>query len=217
MKRKNLAIALLFNVLIIIFEIVGFILSTERHGFNAIKYYTQLSNFLTLIVNVIFCVCAIISFVKKNNIKKWVVILRYISTLNLTITLIIVLTILIPAIPNSFSQMMLKNSNLYYHFICPILSIVSFMFFERGVEFDKSKIYLSLVPTVVYGVVCLILNALKVITGPYPFFYVYEFKWYILTFYLLSIITGIYIIAVIIFYLFNKKWEKSSKNNKKVV
>lgn len=214
MKRKNIAIALVLNQLIVIFEIVGFILSSERHGVNAVRYYTQISNFLTLVVSVIFCVCATISLVKKDNVKKWVVALRYISTLNLTITLVIVLTILIPAIPNSFSQMMLKNSNLYYHFVCPLLSIISFLFFEKGVKLSKNITYLSLLPTVVYGVVCLILNALKVITGPYPFFYVYEFKWYVLTFYLLSIIVGIYILSVLIYYLFNKKCVKNNKISK---
>ena len=54
MKKRKVAIIL--NVLIIIFEIIGFIITYNNNHRIAIEYYTEDSNILALITSIIFLI-----------------------------------------------------------------------------------------------------------------------------------------------------------------
>ncbi|MBE5736492.1 MAG: hypothetical protein E7356_03995 [Clostridiales bacterium] len=174
-KNKKTIVALVLNCAIILLEIIGAILSLQRHGWSAFLYYTEISNYSTLIISVLFVIFGIITLVKHTHIPHIITILRYISTTMLTITIIVVVFVLIPLRPQNALFMLFGNSNLYQHLLCPVISVVSFFIFEKDQKLLHRNICYALIPTLLYGTIMLTLNFLKVVEGPYPFLQVYEF------------------------------------------
>lgn len=202
--NKKIILALLANIIIVILEIFGLIFSIRRHGVKVFHYYTENSNYLTLIISTIFTIVSTYSLFTKKQIKRSIYLLRFISTTCLTITLLVVLFILIPMFPDTAIFMLFKDSNLYQHTLCPILSIISFLFFENDFKLNKKSIFLATLPTIVYGLIFITLNLLKVVIGPYPFFYVYEIPWYSSLMWLSIILFGAIIISIVLFALYNR-------------
>ena len=85
MKKKAIII---LNLIIILLELNS--LSFD-YGLTSLFYYTELSNLLALITSIIL---VITSFKKK--LPNYVKVLRYISTINLTITFLVVFFVLAP-------------------------------------------------------------------------------------------------------------------------
>ena len=204
---KQLTIAFVFNLIIVGLEIIGLVLSVNRHGIKVFCFYTENSNYFALIVSFVFCISYLFN---KTTIKTWLIAIRFISTVCLTITLIIVLCVLVPMYPSNFVLWMFKTSNLYQHLLCPVLSIVSFLWFEPKIRLKKNIIIFALIPTIIYGCACIILNLLKIITGPYPFFYVYALPWYVTVCSLFGVLTIAILITIIIFYVHNKPFKKQT-------
>lgn len=202
-NKRKLMLAIVVNFIIVLLEIIGAILSIKRHGVRAFQYYTEDSNYFALIISFIFVLCGIISLTTNKSLGGVIHILRFISTTCLTVTLIVVLLVLIPMFPEDSVFMLFGNSNLYQHTLCPILSVLSFVFLENEIRLSKRSIFISLIPTIVYGVICISLNICRVMEGPYPFFYVYEFPWYFSTIFLLSIFGGAILISFILYSLHN--------------
>src|SRR5574344_236264 len=169
-------LALFCNVLIILFETLGIILSAQKHGFSLFQFYTEDSNLFAFLTSILFVSYMVISIQKgKLVIPKWVNFMRYVSTLCLTVTFIVVVCILSPMYGIQGYQMMLfYNSMLYHHLLAPIVSFISFVFFETKHTIPKSYVLLSLILTVIYAAVIVLLNILKVVQGPYPFLMVYN-------------------------------------------
>ncbi len=167
-------------------------------------FYTEIVNYFTLIVSAIF----VLEFLIKQKTSKFTKCLRFISSVCLGVTFIMVVTVLIPMFPSTFVFMMFEDSNLYQHLICPICSIVSLILFENKDEFKKTYLLYALIPTIVYGIICIILNLTKVITGPYPFFYLYEIPWVLSIPWLVGVFLVVFGVDILIFWLYNKKFLK---------
>ena len=210
-SNKKLIIALALNIIIVGLEIVGVVFSVQKYGIGVFKFYTENSNYFALIVSTLFCVNAIIALRNKSMISRFAHNLRFVSTVCLTVTLLVVLLVLIPMYPNTFINMMFLNSNLYQHLLCPVLSIISFVFFENQQKLQKNSIFYAIIPTLVYGTVCIVLNLFRIITGPYPFFYVYEVPWYFSTFMSIGIFLGAILVAYIIYAVHNRGKNQKTK------
>ena len=202
-NKKKLLMAIVLNVLIVILELVGLVLSIRRHGIKAFQYYTEDSNYFALIVSLAFVICGMVSIIGGKSVGGIIHILRFISTTCLAVTLIVVLTILIPMFPADAKFMLFGDSNLYQHTLCPVISILSFVFFENEISLSRKSIFISLIPTILYGVICIVLNLFKVMEGPYPFFYVYVLPWYVSTGFILAIFVGAIIISFALYSLHN--------------
>ena len=193
---KNKKIALILNVILVISELIGIVLLLFNGGIDLI-YYTNISNILALVVSIFF----IINYKKKS---KAINDLRFMSTSCLAVTFLVVLFILSPMYQFNYRLLMFTDVFFLFHTLCPLLSIISYIFFEEG---SKNK-YLGLSFTLIYGIVLIILNALRIVNGPYPFLMVYKqgvimsIVWFIL------IIGGSYIISLLLNYL-NKKLKRS--------
>ena len=193
---KNKKIALILNVILVISELIAIVLLLFKGGIDLI-YYTNLSNILALIVSVLF----IINYKKKSKLIND---LRFMSTSCLMVTFLVVLFILSPMYQFNYKLLMFTDVFFILHTLCPLLSIISYIFFEDG----SKKKYLGFAFTLFYGIVLIILNALRIVNGPYPFLMVYKqgiimsIVWFIL------IIGGCYIISLLLSYL-NKKLKRS--------
>lgn len=166
MKKK---VALVLNLLLIIFEILGFTIAFKTGEVISPMFYTEDSNLICLIASLLY----VFYFFKGKENNKVVNFLRFVTTLNLVITFIITLFVLAPDL--GYVDMMIKNEFIFFHSICPVLSLVSYLFFEKY-RFNKNNKFLIKAPalSMIYGAVVYTLNLLKIINGPYDFLKVYE-------------------------------------------
>lgn len=204
----RLVSAIIFNFIIVLLEVVGLVLSIFRHGINVFLYYTENSNYLALIVSIIFCIIATMSLIKKTQLPKWLINLKYLTTVCLTITFLVVILILVPLRPSMTNYLLVESSSLIHHIICPLISLISFVLLESCLTLNKKDILWGIVPTVIYGVVMIILNILKLVVGPYPFLYVYEIPWYLLVLTLFGILSLGITIAFVLKLLYNIVFKK---------
>ncbi len=181
-KRK---IALYLNGSIILFEVVALVFSILHHGVSLFLYYTQICNLFALVGSALYLV-----YRGRNTSPKWLRLVRYTNVVTLTITFLVVVIILAPLICmrevfanhesfgtgvwTSAKEMFLGGSVFFHHIICPILTFVSFVYFEEGEEISKRESLWALIPTIAYAGVLILLNILRVVEGPYPFLMVYQ-------------------------------------------
>jgi len=194
-KRK---IALLLNIAIIVLELIGFGYTIYKDHSIAVEYYTNDSNIIALISSIIFVI-----FYKKK--KEFVKDLRLLSTILLTLTFIVVILILTPMYNFNYTLLMFTDTFIIFHTLVPIISFISYVFFEEG---SKMK-YVGLIFTGMYAIVLLILNAFDLIVGPYPFLEIKKQSPIMCITWGLIIIIGSYIIGFTIYKL-NKKINKRS-------
>ena len=130
MRRQKISLAL--NLLIIFLEMIGFVFAFSNHGWSALIYYTELSNIL-LFVAAMFYVCYTVWDLQGQKIKmpRYVPLLKYVATLSVAITFIVVITVLSWATKYSLWTLLTQQSMLFHHTLCPILAILSFLFFEK--------------------------------------------------------------------------------------
>ena len=182
MKNKE---SIITNAMLILFEIIGISLSIIIYHKYDLIYYTQDSNLLSLIASIIYLVYSF-----KDNIPKWVSILKYISVLGLTVTFLVALFILTPMYDFNITLIFFEPTMLFHHLICPVVAFISFVFFEKhdikGWKDSLRACYF----TIIYAVVTVLLNVLKIIKGPYPFLFVYENPIYISILFFFVIVVG---------------------------
>lgn len=167
MKKKRISI--LINALIIVFELFA-LFESSKNGRILIEYYTIDSNILALISSFLY----LVYILKDEKIVGFPKILKYISTTCVTVTLIVVLVILLPMFNFNFKFLLLDGSMFFHHVLCPILSIVTFIFFDDIEKYDKKDVEYPLAVTLLYAFILILLNLNCIVDGPYPFLRVYN-------------------------------------------
>ena len=166
-KINSRNINLIINTAIVILEIIGFILVFNELGITSLEYYTEDSNLLLLISSIIFKI-----YLSKNNeLPSRFKSFRYLAIVSTTLTLIIVLTVLSWTTDFGLYHLLFNGSMLYHHTLCPILAILSFVFVEK---YENLNTIHGLYFTIIYAIIMISLNVLKVVEGPYPFLLVYK-------------------------------------------
>jgi len=165
MNTRNIQIT--FNILLIIFGIIGFIFVFSDLGIISLEYYTELSNLMLLISSVTILICLL----KNKEFPRWLEILRYVAVVSTTLTLFIVITVLSWTTSLGLENLMFHSSNLYHHTLCPVIALLSFIILEK---YDNLKASDGIWFTLAYAIVMIILNYLKIVEGPYPFLRIYS-------------------------------------------
>ena len=204
--KKNDLISTILNILVAVLGTIGLVIAIKEN-INLMEFYTEDSNILALVVSLIY---AIFMLIKKDRelLPKWIVVLRYVATCCLALTFIVVITVLsLLSYDNYFEGLIhltTSGSMLYHHLLCPVISIISFIFFEGDRRLNKKKtIYYAIIPTFIYGLIMIILNLLKVEEGPYPFLMVYNQAFYMSIIWIIVIYLVDYLISRYIL-LFNQ-------------
>lgn len=169
--------SLIINIVIIVLEIIGTTICANSTGLEMFNFYTTDSNIFALTVCIVFVFFTARSLFspQKPDIPKSIKTLKYISVCCLNVTFVVVVTIFAPVFGEGGYEYMLFNSDfLYFHFSCPLLSLISFVLFEGGTKYNIGLSFAATIPTLIYAVATVSLNLLNVINGPYPFLYVYE-------------------------------------------
>lgn len=197
--RKKLS--LIFNILIIVFEIIGFVVTLIKNGRIGIEYYTEESNILMLITSIVF----VIYILFNKKIPYYLKLLKYISTICLTVTFLVVILVLAPMYNFNYGYLLFRNELLYHHLLCPLLSIITFIYFDDIKNYTKLDNLLASLVTLIYGIVLIILNILKVVDGPYPFLQVYRQPVIVSIIWAVTILGIAYLLALILRILNNRK------------
>ena len=166
--------ALFINIIIVICEL--YTLGHIKGKLNILKYYTYLQNFLALIVSLLFSIVLIVCMISNKAVPEYMKGLRYIATCGLMATTLIFIVFLgagkkIAITEDDFlSGCSPKMANSILHYICPILSLISFVVFERGISLTNG-IWTSLVaiPSCLYWILYLVLSLTKLWKEPYDF------------------------------------------------
>lgn len=185
MNKKQRTIKMItvsVNLVLAVFEVIGLVLMAKLYMdyglplFGWLWYYTQLSNIFSMVAAVLTAVYAILELKRKCPFTpRFVRLLKYYSACCLVQTFLVTAFVLAPmGMMGGFFGIMFKGPNLYHHFLCPIISVVSLCLLEKGERLKMSHCLYALVPTLIYGLVAVVLNLTKVWHGPYPFLYVYE-------------------------------------------
>ncbi len=151
------------NLILVILEIIALIHDCMVFGPGLFKWYTVDSNLLQLAVSAL-----VVYYCLKNEpLPDRLTRIHFISAAGLTITFLIAAFVLAPE--GGIRYYFIENVAPINHLIAPALSVISLLFLEKV---KKQPLHMILWPAAVsllYGAVCLVLNALNVLEGPYFF------------------------------------------------
>ncbi len=174
-QKKQCITAIVLDLLIIVFGILGTYIELYENGPGMLGYYTVDSN----IFMAACCFLDIIYQIRELQGQKnyvWVKEVKYTGVCCMTITFCIVFFVLAPMGGlEGYQRIFFEGALKYQHFLCPILSVASYLFIDRfQVILKRSMVYVALIPTIIYAVITVSLNIARIMYGPYPFLYVYE-------------------------------------------
>ena len=84
---------------------------------------------------------------------------------------------------------------LYHHTLCPLIALASFILIEK---YDDLNVLHGLIFTIIYAIIMIALNVLKIVEGPYPFLLVYNQPVIVSVLWTIVILAITYAIAVIL-------------------
>ncbi len=115
------------------------------------KFFTVDSNILMGLIALLFALEEIkILKGTKKEINNKLYILKLLSTTAVSITFITVFAYLGPISEGGILSM-LQNSNMFFHLIIPVLSIITFILFEKNNNLKTKDTIYGIFPTVIYG------------------------------------------------------------------
>lgn len=180
-KAKQIT-AICVQLAVVIMEIIAISVSGQRQGTRMFIYFTELSNIFGGLVCLAYA-CFLIAQLKSGKaIPEYMKILRFVSAGALALTFFTVIFVLAP-IAGSKPDYSMKESYIAYltyesmivtHTLGPITVILSFLFLDDFAADNFKKVFFGIIPTVLYVIVSVTMNVLKIWVGPYPFLHVYE-------------------------------------------
>lgn len=127
----------------------------EPAGARTFRYYTVDSNVLLALSALVTAAFEALRLTGTlQAVPFWVTVLKYVATVSVTLTM---LTVLFFLGPTQGYRKMLSGDDLYLHLIGPLLAIFTFCVLEPAAVLTLRDTLYAVFPTIVYGVVYLIL------------------------------------------------------------
>ena len=158
---KKIKISLILNIIITVLVTLGTIFMflgikfmpskslLEVSNIEMFKFFTVDSNLFVGIISLILSIYEIKLLTNRiDKIPKLIYILKLSSTSTVTLTFLVTSLFLAPQYG---IYEMFNNSNLLFHLIVPIISIISFVFYEKYDSKYKYALY-SIIPMFLYGI-----------------------------------------------------------------
>ena len=182
----KITIAIILNLALFILGMIGCIGEFKREKFKTFRFYTYDSNVVGTVAGLAMAVCLL-----TGQVPGWVAGLKFAGTCCLALTFLVVIFVLAPGHgPGGYRTSLLEGNMKYQHLLCPLLAIVSYAFADSLPAPTTGMILVAWSLTVIYAIVSVVLNVLKVMVGPYPFLHVYEQPWWA------SVLWGVGIVGV---------------------
>lgn len=181
MKKKSLILNILITLLTIFASIIMFTGIKITHGAEPLleiskiemfKFFTVDSNIFIGIISLLFA----IKEIKNEEITKNMYRLKLMSTTAVTLTFIVVFIYLGPISKDGIKSM-LQNSNLFFHLIIPVLSIINLTLFEKTDKLKRKDTLYGIIPTVIYALFYLTNILIHVENGKVS--PIYDWYWFV--------------------------------------
>lgn len=150
----NLLAAILTAVSIASFFTAGGEGNMAVAGTRCFIYFTIDSNILAALTCLLMVPYDIRMLKNGDEFPRWTLVCKFIGTSAVTLTLLVVLLYLGPTMGY---PAMFAGKNLYLHLICPLLAIVSYVFFEHDGSGEKRSSLPGVIPTFIYANVYLVM------------------------------------------------------------
>lgn len=157
--ETSFIISLILNILAVLLTVVGTVvmmlgIDADEHlagdGIKSIKYFTVQSNLLYGAYAAVYAVCQII-YTSQDKMPQTLCTLKYVFTVGVTLTMLTVVLYLAPIVEKSYPPLF-KGANLYFHLLVPLLGVISFCFFEKGVKLSVIQALYGFIPFGLYGI-----------------------------------------------------------------
>jgi hypothetical protein len=125
-------------------------------GWKSYRMFTILSNMI-MAVAAAMCIPFAVDGMRYRNyhLPRWYVDLMYVGTTSVAVTFLTALLVLSPM--RGFDRIMLYYNNLMLHLLCPVLSILLFLFINSDHRISFKDSLIATLPVAVYGILYLIL------------------------------------------------------------
>ncbi len=201
LKIKRTKTALAFNLAIIACEIVAIIIVFFKIGYYPLEYYTEDSNLFALVACAVMAGFQVRYLKSGKEIPHSVQMFKYMAAAVLSVTFIVVLAVLSPMRGegiNGWLYMLFNKDFTFLHTLCPILTILSFVLFEKEPHLDAKSAFTATIPTLIYAIVLIILNIVGAVDGPYPFLRVMNQPLYMSFVWFIVIVGGAFFLALLL-------------------
>ena len=204
LKIKRTKPALAFNLAIIACEIAAIIIVFFKIGYYPLEYYTEDSNLFALVACAVMAGFQVRYLKSGKEIPHSVQMFKYMAAAVLSVTFIVVLAVLSPMRGegiNGWLYMLFNKDFTFLHTLCPILTILSFVLFEKEPHLDAKSAFTATIPTLLYAIVLIILNIVGivgVVDGPYPFLRVMNQPLYMSFVWFIVIVGGAFFLALLL-------------------
>ena len=163
----------ILNLLLVALEVWALVMRFLNSDLSMFQYYTQCSNLLAAIAG---GACLAANAGKCDHARAHV--LKFCACATQLMTFVVVTFVLAPMInttgENGYYRLFLTGVMPVTHLFGPLLTIASYLLYERDPMPGRRECALALLPTLVYAVVAYTCNYLRAFEGPYPFFLVWK-------------------------------------------
>ena len=209
MNRTKVKISLILNVLIVIFTVFATIAMFTgfkfMHGYDIVlqstklgmlRFFTVQSNILMGIIALFFA-CLEIKLLKGKieEISTKAYVLKLMATTAVGLTFLVVFAYLGPITEYGIIAMIM-NSNLFFHLITPLLSMICFAAFERTNKVKFKYTFLGIIPTFLYAIYYMINIFVHMENGKVS--PVYDWYWFVQN----GVWTAIIVVPLMFFFFF---------------
>ncbi len=223
MDEKKIKISLTLNIIIVILTLFASIIMftgikfmhgyepvLESTSFGVLRFFTVQSNLFMGIIALLFAINEINILKKKiTSISKKLYLMKLMSTTAVGLTFFVVFAYL-GHISQGGILSLLMNSNLFFHLLIPVMSIICFIFFEKNDKLRFKDTFYGLIPTLVYAVYYLTNILLHTENG--KVLPIYDWYWFVQNGVWTMIIVGPLILVIT--YLISLSLWKFNKMNK---
>lgn len=163
----------ILNLLLVVLEVGALLVRYLNSDLSMFQYYTQCSNLFAAIAGGV-CVAANAGLVNSAHAHR----LKFCACATQLMTFVIVVFVLAPMInttgENGYYRLFLTGVTPVTHLLGPLLTIASYLLYEREPLPHLRECALALCPTLTYAVVAYTCNYLRLFEGPYPFLLVWN-------------------------------------------
>lgn len=225
MNKSKIKISIVLNVIIFILTVVASVIMFTGFKFmgddivledtkiKMLRFFTVQSNIFMGIMGLIFSIKEIqILKGEKEEISIKLYIFKLMSTVSVALTFLTVIAYLGPISEGGIPSM-LKNSNLFFHLIIPVISIVTFAVFERTDKMFFKHSFLGIVPMFLYSIFYLVNVLIHMENGKVS--PVYDWYWFVqggvwqMVFVMPIMLVGTYLISLVLWRVNKNKTIKS--------
>ncbi|MBQ7934388.1 MAG: hypothetical protein IJ327_06360 [Lachnospiraceae bacterium] len=167
MKKNILLVVTIVSVFLSMLSVID---SFEIYGVNLFYHYSLYSNLLGIFSGAALFICTL-----RENAGQNLRMLRYVSASMMAVT--VMPGLFIEMLINYLSMDMLiwpERVDLFRRLICPVFVVGSYLLLEEGEPLGKSMPLLALIPTIIYGIVMVVLNVIHIVEGPSYLLMVYR-------------------------------------------